>query len=645
MTPTKRILAYIYQKVMRTELKLTDLMLINPTTKLQLTYQGNSNSAYTTITEGVSPVFHVVLGGGMVAQAAKLPESFSGKAKLKPFLKDIRLAFRALNYHEMGHVLFSDMTLAPLIAYNEQYRGFVCSLFNIMEDPIIEINISRYVSRKRPYDVNPARYFTFLKRQIFAEQCESYKDDGGLGAFMQYLLLVLRCGKTSIPVTNAVYEKYSGELLPRIQDILKEPNATERQVKTTKLADWMIEHIKEFNWKAMSVPADLSSVVSHEIAEAAKGKSRRGPGDSRGGTMSSSISSEDSSDICSEGSDSVGAPKGEGAESERGESETESGPEKKDKDFDTESAAGMLPSDAETLDECFNDLLNCAAAHEYVIAKDEYEITDEDELNRGINEQLKESADCVQNITKFLSLFKGRKKPRRTGGFTSGKLNIPVAMQDEAVGGCETKLFCRTVARGQCTDLAVSLVCDNSGSMSGRRSHLASIGALALAQACDWTNTPFECLCFTKTSDSTQGTSITIVEKALDDTFEKSKPYFAINDSTLIKSLHSDRSIPTFAGNSEEVNLYYIGKEFAKCKHTTKLMFVFCDGATTGSHDSLRRVIQGIEKEGVHVIGIGLQSHDICRSYSTYKIFESMEDIKTGLAPYLVTTLSKYATK
>lgn len=630
----ERILSFIYQKTERQELKMIDLNLIGPRTKFQLTYQGGTKSAYTTMTGKEKDIFRVVIGGQMVAEVAHLPDVFTTKESLKPFIKPIKKAFKGLNYHEMGHVLFSDMSLKELLKYDEKYKGFVLNLFNILEDPIIELNIIKYVEKNHPHDVSPRYSINFIKNQLFIPKCEDYTYEEDIGNFMNYLLLVLRCGKKSIPETNMIYEKYSETLIPKIKNILGEPDATIRQTKTVELADWIIHNITEFDWSEVEAPDDLkpspSSSGSSPMKSSSSGLSRRLSGEESGAGDKES------------GSSSRGGHGEEEAEEEKEKGDTE---EDKDESDDKKEDSDVENDYVPDLDDCFNDCLNCSYSHEFVIAKDEYTITNPDELERGINEQLEKSKDCVQNISKFLTLFKGRKKPRITGGFTSGKLDVRAAMQDEARDGCETKLFTRTIPRGRSVDLAVSLVCDNSGSMAYDKSTLASIGALALAQACEWSKVPFECSCFTKTHDGDDGTSITIIEKELNETFEKAKPYFGINDYNLIHYLHSERYIPTFRGNSEEVNLFHIGNEFVKCGHTTKLMFVFCDGQTTGSQDSLKQVIKRLEKMGIHVIGIGLMSSDVKESYTHYKVFNSYDQLQRDLAPYLVETLSKFATK
>ena len=654
MISNKRVLSFLYQKVIRDEIRLIDLGLIGPTTKFILSYNGGSQSAYTQMVGKAKDTYKVVIGGGMVAQCAIIPASFATKAALKPFIKPIKASFKALNYHEMGHVRYTDMSLKAIFDYDPKYRGFLAKLFNIIEDPVVEISITNFVEKTRPYDKSPRLYFNFLKKQLFEKQCDEYKDAGDVGSFMQYLLLCLRCGKDKVKGHNAVYDKYNADLVPMIKAALSEPNATKRQEKVVELGDWIIKNIKEFDWDGMAMPEDLP--------KGGGGGGTPMPSEMGGGMPSGFGSGKPKGEG---GHDTDGAegggddwdwdkkPEDDGADAGAGkgsgEDEGKKDKEKEDEDDDgaesgeTPEAAGEDDS-VPDLDDVFEDLINSSYSHEFVVAKDEYTVVNAEELDEKITKQIEKSHECVQNISKFLTLFKGRKKPRRTCGFTSGKLNVRAAMQDDARDGCETKLFTRDVARGKMVDLAVSLVCDNSGSMSGTKSHLASIAALALAQACDWANIPFEVSCFTKTNDSSSGTSVTIIEKSFEDTFAKAKPFFGINDSGLIGYLDSERNIPTFCGNSEEVNLFHIGKAFAECKHTTKLMFVFCDGCTTGSTDSLRKVIAKMMHDGIHVIGIGLCDEEVARVYPYHKIFNSAADIQVGLAPYLVDTLSKFAT-
>lgn len=624
----EKVLAIIYQKAMRDRLRIIDSSLINPRYGLQIIYKGASRGTYSCLVpskDGTSIVYRIVIGGATVSSILNLPSTFHSKDTLRPYVRPIKKAIMGLNFHEISHVMISDLTFAGFADCDPNYDGLAKRLFNICEDPIADKFIIDFFERERPYDVSPRAYMEDLHQHAFYDHLAEYTDDGSLDSFLQYLLLLVRCGRKKIPNTNAVFEKYSADLVPMLKAILSEPNGTRRQVLSVDLAKWIYENVKEFDWSAVSPPEDMRMPTGKIRGD------RPSPMSADGGLPSGSTSGRELADALDDTS----------PESE--ESKPESEPE-------TEEPPGTgAPKETESddvsgFDDCFEDLLNSSYSHEFVIAKDVYVVKNPDALQTELDAQLEQSSACIENVSKFLTLFKGRIKPRRIGGFMSGRLDIRAAMQDEARGGGSLRLFNRTLPRGRMTDLAVSLVCDNSGSMSGTKSRLASIAALALAQACEWSKVPFECSCFTKTSDCMDGTSITIIEKSFDDSFEKAKPYFAINDSCLIHMLDETIPVPTFAGNSEEVNLYHITTNLAKCGHKTKLMIVFCDGATTGSRNSLRLVLKRAKDLGIHVIGVGLMSR-LDSLYEHCRNFDSYDDMRDGLAQFLVDTLSEFVTR
>jgi cobalamin biosynthesis protein CobT len=168
-----------------------------------------------------------------------------------------------------------------------------------------------------------------------------------------------------------------------------------------------------------------------------------------------------------------------------------------------------------------------------------------------------------------------------------------------------------------------------------------------LAQACEWSNVPFECVCFNTGSSDTPGywgsCPTTIEIKNFNQTFEESKPFFAINNSRLIRSLDKINNVPSFTGNIDEVNLYYIANRLEKVDHETKLMFVLSDGQTCGSEGTLKQVVSRIENEqNIIVIGIGICSNDVPNIYSKYKVFRNIQELE-GLGAYLIDTLGQYA--
>lgn len=633
---TTKILAALYKAEFRSKITTKDQFLVGMDKTVGVQFNSREERAYTTLVGKSRDKLFIVIGGQMISKIAELPETFSDKKTFYPYYSAIEKSFYGLNYHEMGHVLFTDMKDRSIVDYKEpKYVGFLHTLFNILEDQVIEINMSNlfYIDPALEWDTNPKVYFNFIIEKLFKPQCDAYKDDGTQKGFVDYLLLSLRCGKAALKSKCAIFEKYHENLVPLVKDVLFERNPTKRIHKTITLGEWIIENIKEFDWTLPEPPEKLSGKFSGDpTSEPGAGSPIPSPMESPEDEKGSSKKKEDP---FGEEEDETSSSVDDDSKDDADETDT--------CDDEEKEMPSLSDSVEDEIDDVFNDVIHDGDDHEWVIAKDEYEVVDPiifDEINNKIDS----FSDSINDVSKFLTLFKGRRKPRKLPGCPRGSLDIRAAMQDDLRDGCNTKIFMQNIARGKDKDLAVSLLCDNSGSMSGTKSFIASNAALVLAQACEWSKIPFECNAFTKTEDSIRGTCITIKIKSLEDSFEKAKPYFAINDSSLIGGLKSFRYIPTFYGNSEEVNLYYIAQEFARVNHKTKLLFVLCDGATTGSRSDLKNIVRQIENEQhIIVIGIGVCCKEVADIYPHHKLFNSTSELKEGLAQYLVDTLSKYA--
>lgn len=609
-------------------------------TLVRFTIDANKNTAYTFPGK---TCYRVVLGGELIKRVANLPDNLTSKAAVAAHLKDTVYAINGLALHELGHNLFTDMSSKDVVDYpKREYINFLHSLINILEDPIVEANMCQLWRIRYPKDISPNVYFTLMKNQLFVDQAKTYKDEETVGSFLNYILLRLRLGK-EFTKKNTIFEKYKDELNKRIIEVVGTRKATERLHKEIALGEYIIEHIKELDFKTTEEP---------------KEKTARGIGGGTSGIRpkDSEVSfdgstAKDISDIADGGSSVPGAgstdkPE-EGKEAGKGscEDEDEGKEEKKEGGEDGDSKDDGIESESVEMDAEFEDLLASDGLlehdyHEWVIAKDD--ITPSDGMLEKINTRIKDVEGPAKEISKYLTLINGRKKPRMAHGFTTGKLNLRAAMQDDIRDGCNLKLFDRPIRRGKQPDVAIWLLGDNSGSMSGERSEITAKAMLALAQACDWAKVPFCASCFTKTSDCTEGTCVTIVEKDFKDSFESSKPFFAINDSHLVGGMHTDKRVPFFAGNSEEVNIYAVWKKFTQNEHKTKILIVLCDGQTTGSSSDLKRVIHSATADGLIVIGIGICSSDVQHLYPIHKVFSNQEALDKELAPYLLKVLEEY---
>lgn len=629
---------------MRDHIFTLNNILVGPGKKIKVTFDTRGSSAYTSLERGDPSTRRVVLGGGLVKQIAGLPDTITEKAVMKTLFSPSVKAIMGLNLHEMGHNLFTDMVSKDIVEYKDpSKRGLLHNLFNIIEDYVVEENMVLYYKKNRPYDVSPRRFFDFTINSLFEPQAERYKDTGATaGNFMQYLLLLLRCGKSAIKETNAVFEAHKTEFVPKLQEVLMTADATARLKATVALGEWMFENIPEIKWEIEEPPAKEKKSGSLP-AEGGMPSGESAIGSGVGSEeLGERLGSGSKSTGKAEGTDKGGGTPEEGGEDTEEDKEEESSSSSGGEDGEDKSAPmPEFEADDEITDEVFNDEIHDGDDHEFVIAKDEY--TYDGALISELDEELEKVSPAAQDVSKFLTLFKGRTRPRMQDGFTKGKVNLRRAMQDEMRDGCDLKLFRQPVRKGRDTDAAFWLLGDNSGSMSGSKSRVCAKGILTMAQACDWAKVPFCASCFTKTCDSYTGTCITIIEKDFEDEFEKAKPYFGINSSSTIDRLHSDKYIPTFAGNSEEINLFYIWKRFQRVNHKTKILMVLCDGATTGSRDSLKRIIRQIEDDGIIVIGLGIMCSEVANIYPRHKLFGSMEELESELPQYLIDTLSEYA--
>lgn len=577
--------------------------------------------------------YRCVVGTELIKRYANVPGVIPDWDELERVFDNLIKGIFGPCAHEASHIYVSDMKSRDIVDYPKpEYRFHLHNLANIEEDIVGEATMGECIPEA-------GDAFEMGNEHIYKPQADTYTDKGTAGDFYQWLLLMSRLGKSTVKGRNAVYEKYP-EIEDMWIDILMTAHSTTRLRAAVAFGEWLVENVPEIDW-ASAPPTEErsghgdSTGMGDAVGKAAADKVRGGdPVDTEGGPGDGPGASDgadgDSGD--SGGCDSDDEAPGKGATEEKGADEKVAAPKTEFK-----------PTDEirETVESGIWD----GYLHEFVVAKDEY--TYDPKVIDKLNEQIATFEEPARETAAYLKLFQGRRKPRKLTGFTRGKLDVGAAMRSEAKSDGNTKLFQQIRPNGISPDLAVICVGDNSGSMSGDKSVLCSRGILTLAQACDWANVPCSVWCFTKTSDSPSGTSVSILEKDFDDSFESAKPYFAINDSGLIRYLTAARRIPTFAGNSEEVNLFHIWKEKLqkKCKHRTRVMFVLCDGATTGSVDTLRNVVKQIEEDGIIVIGIGIMCSEVASIYPKHKLFHSQKELEEQLPQYLIDTLDTYISK
>lgn len=646
---------------LRDYLNLLNNSMLDGTKTIKLSFDVNKNQAYTHLGKD-HRTRRIMLGGLLVKEIAGMQDKYTSKKAIKDNYGKIVMTIIGLDYHEMAHNLFTDMVSDLIINYPQiQYRGFLHILFNMVEDVVIEILIDKLFQLKFANKTRPAVYFYHLKQALFAKQAENYEDKGTVDDFINYLLLVLRCGKDKVKGTNAIYEKYVDGFRPLLQAALRTVNATERLKKVIELGEWMIANIEELKF-TMPTPRERRSGSLKDLEDTTDtgfGKGTLPPGDfgEPGGKSDDPKPTDKTlpaeSSKPGEKTDTPSAGEGKSVKDPDKEddalSESKEKSEKGGKDYDSEAkeAEKALSDLTDKLDEEIDELIEADESsilntdlHEWVYAKDEFEI--DNTVVDILDNQIHEFSEEINTVANLLKLIKSRTKARYIGHYSSGKLDVKKVMSNKMHETPSTKVFKQKHGTRKANDLAIWLVGDNSGSMSGEKSTLCNQAMLVLAQACDWAGIPFCASVFTKTEDYSTGVSVTVVEKKFEDDFTEMKPYFAINDSYLKRYVSAEKEIPLFRGNSEEVNLYYIWQEFRKVKHDSKLLIVMCDGETTGSKNTLRTVIDSIETDGIGVIGVGIQCRAVRELYPKSKLFSTTTEIKENLPQFLIDTLTEY---
>jgi len=188
-------------------------------------------------------------------------------------------------------------------------------------------------------------------------------------------------------------------------------------------------------------------------------------------------------------------------------------------------------------------------------------------------------------------------------------------------------------------DVAVSLVIDASGSMSGQKIHLATQSAYALSQVLERIGIKHEVICFT----TGPGGSSDAAEEA-----RKTGVYFARSESLYMPILKSfDERLTTSVrdrfgwlpnsrilrnnvdGECVEIAAYRLKQR----REAGKVMIVLSDGAPNAYGDSggldrhLIQVVKNVAKSGVNVVGIGVMTSCVQRYYPKNVVINNVDEL------------------
>jgi cobalamin biosynthesis protein CobT len=365
-----------------------------------------------------------------------------------------------------------------------------------------------------------------------------------------------------------------------------------------------------------------------------------------------------------EGEEGAGAAgegeEGEDGEDEEGEEEAEAESEDEkdesegedEEDVNTGDSSGFLDAlDKETangFDETMsrlitNEATEAAKGADYLIYTKDHDVVEPLHVGSGFRpEMTKQMGDEVDHMVAPLQKDLERaisarslsvwENGRRSGRLHSGNLSRL------AVG--DGRVF-RKKHESTSKDVAVELVIDMSGSMWGGKIHTAAKAAYALASVLDRLNIKSETICFT-TGEIQDEAKIEKEEKRLGKRFSRVESLYMPVLKSFNERMQSTEVrnrfgwLPhcnTLRNNVDGECIEIAARRLMQRREAGKIMIVLSDGAPAchGGGSSvfqhLKDTVGNIEKAGVRVVGIGIQSEAVKQFYKRHMVINDVSEL------------------
>ena len=199
-------------------------------------------------------------------------------------------------------------------------------------------------------------------------------------------------------------------------------------------------------------------------------------------------------------------------------------------------------------------------------------------------------------------------------------------------------------------DVAVSLVIDCSGSMSGSKIHTAMCSAWVLADVLGRLGVDCEIMGFTTgdlrskhaqdlynemRAEHSRGNGWDRVEPLRLPMFKSFKEKFGIEQKKRMASYAHVQSSMASNIDGESIQYAYesLNRHARKGKQKGRMMIVFSDGQPAGSVDGrklnahLKHTVNRIEKDGVNIVGVGIMSNSVQQFYRKNISLDKVEDL------------------
>jgi cobalamin biosynthesis protein CobT len=353
-----------------------------------------------------------------------------------------------------------------------------------------------------------------------------------------------------------------------------------------------------------------------------------------------------------EGEDSESDEKGEEEAEAEGEDEKDESEGEDEEDTNTGDSSGFLDAlDKETangFDETMsrlitNEATEAAKGADYLIYTKDHDVVEPLHVGSGFkSEMTKQMGDEVDHMVAPLQKDLERaisarslsvwENGRRSGRLHSGNLSRL------AVG--DGRVF-RKKHESTSKDVAVELVVDMSGSMWGGKIHTAAKAAYALASVLDRLNIKSETICFT-TGEIQDEAKIEKEERRLGKRFSRTESLYMPVLKSFNERMQSTEVrnrfgwLPhcnTLRNNVDGECIEIAARRLMQRREAGKIMIVLsdgapaCDGGGASVFQHLKDTVVNIEKAGVRVVGIGIQSEAVKQFYKRHMIINDVSEL------------------
>ncbi len=515
--------------------------------------------------------------------------------------KHIGYTYIGVFYHELGHVLYTDMNfMFETMRYlNPAFREFAQPVSNILEDVTIEGSIKKVYPYTEQYlDVLNSMHTRDKVIEIVSDNITN--DPTNPGTLLSFLLLLSRGFDVSKLPRYELYENNEEFIKWGAIKCINTVNARLRHRRQLAYAQQLCKILD------MKMP-DLNEVESGNLDTSCSGPSQNINRTSRQVL-------EPYNKMSREGQDYTPQHPKQDAESNIVNQEL------KQMKAERQDPTSMTQEERESCnntdltDEAITMMANDEPVTRYTHRAerlDNFCGTSKylKEYNYYVNKHLKEIGAVVSQIRKM--------KAQNNSGWahykTSGKFDVSTTYK---LGNY--KFFKQRKAPAPESDLVVEILVDNSGSMSGRKSKLAGEALIIFCEALNRLHIPFAVDAFT------EGRScITIKLKEFNDDYNRVK-----TNMTLLTEQFSCDKLCTFCGNIDEVNLRYVRDVLNKQNHKDKMCIVISDGATCGDWQTLRKVAKNMQDSGILMLGIGIFDKNVEKIYDNHIILKETKDLE-----------------